>query len=315
MAIQFPIVPTVSGVAATFGVSLPTLPGVPLPGIPPINSFPGAASIVGSIQGNVLTVTQGLASVGPGLSLSGIGINPGTLIAGPLQSIQNGVGTALVNVQNTVSGIAMQAVGSLNLGSLGDAVGNISSVLTGDASDLLDGLDSPTGGDVPGWGIFLDGQPAIVPDSIIGVDFKRDWHIADYPIEDGGFESYNKVRLPYDSRITMVKGGTSADRNAFLAQLEAAAKSLNLYTVMTPEVQYENANIVHFDYTRRSTNGATLLTVSVWLQEVRVEASTTFTNTASPSAADQVVTGAVQAAQATAKEVTNFATRALTGAL
>jgi hypothetical protein len=122
------------------------------------------------------------------------------------------------------------------------------------------------------------------------------------------------VRVPFDVRVIMTKAGTVADRSEFLSALEAAAASLDLYTVVMPEIQYANANIVHVDYSRKSTNGATMLTVAVWLQEVRVEASSTFTNTASPSASDQVVTGAVQAVQATAGEIQNLLGRVGVGA-
>ena len=82
---------------------------------------------------------------------------------------------------------------------------------------------------------------------------------------------------------------------AFLAAIEAAAASLALYNVVTPEKTYLNANIEHYDYRRTSRNGVGLLMVDVGLVEIRQVATTTFTQTAQPSGADQVNSGTVQA--------------------
>src|SRR5215469_5882183 len=82
------------------------------------------------------------------------------------------------------------------------------------------------------WGIFRNGQPVVVPitgltsglqdfsivngiatnvignvlglptifpvaASFVDVEYKQDWPISDYPVEQGGFQSYDKVRLPF----------------------------------------------------------------------------------------------------------------------
>jgi hypothetical protein len=290
MSIQFPVVPNV-------------------PGVPPLASFPGARDIVASISGNVLTVTSGFGSVAQGLSLSGLGVDPSTVVTSGLQSITTGLGsaipsgiaTALVNIPQSVNSIAMNLTGSL-----GD--------LLPDVGDLLDGdtVDAQVSAGPTRWGIFRDGQAVIEPDSIVAVDYKKDWHISDYPIESGSFESYNKVRLPYEARVTMTKGGTEEDRTTFLSTLEQIAASRDLYDVVTPEYTYASANITHFDLNqRRADTGVSLLTVTIWLQEVRIEASSEFTNTSEPSAVDQVNVGVVQAqavAQQAVQSVKNYIT-------
>jgi hypothetical protein len=147
----------------------------------------------------------------------------------------------------------------------------------------------------PQWGIFNDdGSLALQPDSIISVDFKRDWKLPNYPQEEGAFESYNKVTMPFDARMRMTKGGTDAERSAFLDAVDSAADSLTLYQVVMPEVSYPSANIVNYSYQRTSTNGVGLLTVDIWLLEVRVTATAAFANTAAPSGADPVSDGSVQ---------------------
>jgi hypothetical protein len=157
----------------------------------------------------------------------------------------------------------------------------------------------------PQWGIYLNGVAALVPDNIIAVDFKNDWRIADYPQEEGAFQSYNKVLTPYDVKVTMTKGGagllsaigigSSANVKSFIAAVEMAAASLNLYDVMTPDRTYHSANITHYDYKRSAENGVSLLTVELWLQQIRVTATTAFTNTAAPDGMDPANTGSVQA--------------------
>lgn len=163
------------------------------------------------------------------------------------------------------------------------------------------------------WGIYLDGVAVIVPDSVVSLEYKKDWHISDYPIEQGSFESYNKVRMPYEARIALTKGGSEADRNAFLAQLEALAASLDLYDLVTPEVTYVNANITHLDTRRTSTNGVSLLTVYVWFQEIRMQASSAFTQTAQPAGAQQVSGGTVQPQPASPAQQKTVTTGAATG--
>jgi hypothetical protein len=173
--------------------------------------------------------------------------------------------------------------------------GQISSVVTditlvsADAANILGMFAGPQ------WGIFNDdGSLALAPDSIISVDFKRDWKLPNYPQEEGSFESYNKVTMPFDARVRMTKGGSDAERSAFLDAVDAAADSLTLYQLVMPDVTYQNANIVNYGFQRTSTNGVGLLTVDLWLLEIRVTAAAAFANTAAPSGADPVSDGSVQ---------------------
>lgn len=148
----------------------------------------------------------------------------------------------------------------------------------------------------PQWGIFnQDGSIALQPDSIISLDFKREWSIPNYPVEQGAFETYNKVALPSDTNIRMTKGGTDIERQNFLIQVSALAGSLTLYNVAMPEgTLILNVNIIRFDFRRTSTNGVGLLTVDVALREIRVTATAAFSSTAAPSGANPANDGSVQ---------------------
>lgn len=148
----------------------------------------------------------------------------------------------------------------------------------------------------PQWGIFnQDGTLALQPDSMISLDFKRDWKIPNYSVEQGSFQSYNKVALPSDTRIRLSKGGTASQREDFLLQVSGAARSLNLYNVVMPEgALIRNVNFTSYGISRTATNGVGLISVDIQLEEVRATATATFSNTAAPSGADPVSTGSVQ---------------------
>src|SRR6185437_6935495 len=148
----------------------------------------------------------------------------------------------------------------------------------------------------PQWGIFAAaGEPLIIADSVLAVDYRREFRISDYPQEQGGFASYNKVQLPADVRVTFTKGGQEFEKAAFLASVDSALDSLDLCYVITPEMNYPNMNVVHYDYRRMARSGASLLIVDVWLEEVRPTASAQFTQA---QAADSGTTGATTGSSA-----------------
>lgn len=171
---------------------------------------------------------------------------------------------------------------------------------------ILAAADAPevaflAGGLGPQWGIFRGGVPVVVCDTIVGFDHKADWAVADFPIERGAFESYDKVAIPFDVRLVFTAGGSAAKRAALLASLKTVVGDLNLYDAVTPETVYPNVNFIHLDYRRSAQQGVGLLTVSVWCQEIRQVASSANGganapgNTAEPSGANQVNGGTVQA--------------------
>jgi hypothetical protein len=129
------------------------------------------------------------------------------------------------------------------------------------------------------WGIFANGQAAILFDAVVSVEIKKDYSISNYPQENGAFQSYNKVQMPFDARLRITKGGTQSEKTTFLTALDKIVAGLDLYDVTTPEYSYHNANIVHYDYRRNAENGAGLLTVDIWLIEVRNTATISYTTT------------------------------------
>lgn len=146
----------------------------------------------------------------------------------------------------------------------------------------------------PQWGIFesSSSSPVIIADSVLAFEFKKDWVVADYPLEEGAFESYDKVETPFDARFTFFSGGSLANRQQLIDSIESIAGDMNLYDIVTPEKTYPNCNIQHYDY-RRVHGAAGLIQITVWVIQIRETAEGELA-TASPNGAQTTNTGQVQ---------------------
>ena len=171
--------------------------------------------------------------------------------------------------------------------SLSSYSANNVTLLVADLISLLIGSPAPQ------WGIFLDGAPAFDFNSVVDFTYKQDWTISDYPVEEGGFQSYDKVQLPFDIKVRITSGGSEAERQELLDEVDAAANTLNLYDVVTPEKVYSSCNISHYDYKRTSTNGVGMIIVDLWFIEIRVTATAALSNTQNPTNAAQQSNGTV----------------------
>jgi len=139
----------------------------------------------------------------------------------------------------------------------------------------------------------LIGEPNIVPvtASLVEFAYDQDWRIPDYPVEQGGFQSYDKVQLPFDVRVRLA----STAGQGFLSTVSAIANSLALFDVVTPDYVYTSVNCNHFDFRRTSRNGVELIVVEMWFIEIRESSTTFFQNTQVPGIAGQQSIGQQQA--------------------
>ncbi len=166
--------------------------------------------------------------------------------------------------------------------------------------------------------------PVVTPDTIMRLNYRGEQRISDYPVEQGAFSSYNKVAQPFDLRMTLVCGGRNYYQDAtqkldqylngllgtsfgqpmsradFLQAMEDMLASTALFDVVTPDFTYEKLNLVHFDYSKTSTDGAVQIIADCGFREVRETVTATFTNSGqinitsdSPSAATPVNAGRV----------------------
>lgn len=168
------------------------------------------------------------------------------------------------------------------------AVTNTISLLSSDVAGIL-GLFSP-----PQWGIYFEGEPFIIPDSLLDFSFQKESKVSTYPQEKGSFESYNKVQSPYQIKVHLTKGGTDTDRKDFLESIDTTQKSFDLYQIMTPDTTYENVTITHYNHRRTSKNGVSLLTVEIWAEEIMDTATVAFTKAKNETSNDPVNGGTVQ---------------------
>lgn len=145
------------------------------------------------------------------------------------------------------------------------------------------------------WGLYdQSGLPAILADNVQSLEVALEAQISDFPVENGGFASYNKVVRPFDVRIAMTKGGSVEDRQAFAQQVQEAWQSLELFNVVTPEVVYLDVNVVGVRRLVESDRGVGLMMLDVSLRKVRQTGRLAFTSTAQPASAGVNNNGAVQ---------------------
>ena len=147
------------------------------------------------------------------------------------------------------------------------------------------------------WGLFNEfGLPVLFADNVLGLSYQAASSIANAPIEQGSFASYNKVANPAQAVVQMSKGsGSSLERGAFLAQLLAYKGSTLKFYVISPEFVHHNMCITGVDYARSAQEGVQLIVVNVQLEEVReVKVNYSFEEVAAPEDAKTVDGGNVQ---------------------
>ena len=140
---------------------------------------------------------------------------------------------------------------------------SVVNTLTG---DLFSGYGD---GQPPLWGLYLGALPVVVAETVVDFAYDQQWVIADYPVERGGFESYDKVNSPFRVKIQFASGGSEASRQALLDSIAAIGDPLTLYTAVTPTAVYPSVNVESYSYHRTSRNGLGLLVVDVHLLEIR----------------------------------------------
>lgn len=193
------------------------------------------------------------------------------------------------------------------------------SLLVGDAFGAIIALVAPP------WGVYIDGAPVFTPASVIGqnlapvlsaistiaaaiglpnvvpvqasmvtFDYKAESPISNYPQQNGAFQSYDKVQMPYDVRLKLACAGDASQRQSFQDTLEALRTSTVLVQVMTPEKVFDDCNCTHVSFTRSSDSGVAMILADVWFEEVRQTSTATYTNTKSPTDAAPQSIGNVQ---------------------
>lgn len=163
---------------------------------------------------------------------------------------------------------------------------------------LEDAIDDIIGALLPQWGIFLDGFPVLTYDNQTAFAYSQDYKIATYPIEEGSFQSYDKVQEPAEIRCRFSAGASAINRQAMLQSVDAVMSTTDLYDVVTPEEVFLGYNFSHRDYDRAAANVG-LVVIDVWLVEILESATAQFQSTQSPAYAGQTGLGTVTATPTT----------------
>lgn len=143
-----------------------------------------------------------------------------------------------------------------------------------------------------GWGIIetKSRSIALTPDSFVKFEVRQEAKIPIYPMQEGAFQSYNKVLMPYEVRLTVTCSGNGLmSKLNFLSKISYYIETTTLVDISTPDGIYVDMNLVHVDYRRESKRGATLLIAELHFLWVRVVSSTT--QTAQPSGASPASVG------------------------
>jgi len=141
------------------------------------------------------------------------------------------------------------------------------------------GIYDSRGRPMGGTSVQLFGGPVL---STNALEFRKETRVSDFPVQSGDFATYNKVQMPSTPMVTLALAGSESDRAGFLAEVDAACNSTDLYSVVTPEITYINHTFERYNYSRRSRRGATLLIVEIYLKEVRQVSAQYSTGTVNP---------------------------------
>lgn len=291
-------------------------PNVPeVLGVPVVNRAPAV------IQSAIINATQSRLDSQTGLDLLGALNTAGARSS--FTSSRNFASTALAQIapifseaSNTYGalsdavGRATGAIDSIDRGDIDSAIRTGLQIVdfTTDAIDSMRDILNPAGLDAltesgpqsqaevaQQWGLYTQGgQPAATVDNVSSLEAMLEAQISDYPVENGGFASYNKVIRPYDIRLSMSRGGPVEDRQAFVKAIQDAWQSTELFNVITPEVVYLDVNVVGVRRLIESNRGVGLTMLDVALRKVRQTARLAFADTKEPSGAGTTNNGAVQ---------------------
>ena len=143
------------------------------------------------------------------------------------------------------------------------------------------------------WAI-LDAKtssPILTPDNFVAYERISESKIPTYPLEQGSFASYNKVRLPKLYRLTVsCNGHGKSSKIAFLKDIQNLETGKNndqspvTVKIVTPESASPEVCLIHTDQRREARSGATLLIFQMTFQEV-ISVSSQVVPTAVPSGA------------------------------
>ena len=122
---------------------------------------------------------------------------------------------------------------------------------------------------LPSYGITgADGTLIINPDSAVEVEVGADSDLNSHPVENGGFQDFNRVQQPISIRMLLACQGRNMTRASFLATLESLRENTFIVTVSVPDATYPNMVLKGYGYKKTAERGAvTIWADTQWLEE------------------------------------------------
>lgn len=142
------------------------------------------------------------------------------------------------------------------------------------------------------WGVFLDGVPVLTYDNFVSFGYQQEWRISTYPLENGSFQSYDKVQMPSEIRVQISAGASVLNRQAMLDLIDLNMSTTLLYDIVTPEKVYLDYNFMYREYDRHAADVG-LVVIDLHFMEIIQTATAQFQNTQSPAYAGQIGLGTI----------------------
>lgn len=149
-----------------------------------------------------------------------------------------------------------------------------------------------------GWGVYtLAGASVFDVDTVLDLKASGKTEVSDFPVEQGAFADYNKVKKPKSSKVRLAVGGATRIA-AFQAAMDIELASANLYNIVTPTFTYLNVTLEGYDFAQAADSGLNLLMVDLAFKEVREVApaysTVTLPKPKNPVSASKQVNGKAQ---------------------
>ena len=123
------------------------------------------------------------------------------------------------------------------------------------------------------WGIVnaVSGAVPFDIDSMVSLDYDHANKVSNFPVERGSFASYNKVNEPRVIKLKMAVHGASRV-TTFLAALESELTSTDLFTIISPEMNYASMTLEKVAYPRTAEKSVDQVTVNCsFIQVIQVQ--------------------------------------------
>lgn len=258
-----------------------------------LTQFSGLASLVSAdAASKVLTAATTITTAAATLSSAATAVDQAKALTGIDRA------TLLADSAGSIVGIIDPVLGAQISGAAA-TIANIASAIRqiapSNEQKLTSDSDAVAAAALGQWGIYTtEGALAIECDSVVSVSYRGEQVLPDFPIEQGAFETYDKVARPFTAPIRITKGGSKADRSTFVITLQATLAARTIYNVVTPEAIYKNVTFAGLSIDRSQESGAGMIIADIQLQEVRQTVNVAFTKTKDPSSAAPYNQGAVQ---------------------